>query len=80
MSPTQEQLFDLMFDPNEACNLVSNPSMAGVLDDMRSRLAEWMRATDDPLLKGPVPAPSGARVGSPDGISPSDRDAWTTVA
>ena len=75
----QEQLYDLIFDPNEACNLAGNPSMAGVLDDMRSRLGEWMRATDDPLRKGPVPAPSGAWVGNPDGVSPGDRDGWTTI-
>ena len=75
----QEQLYDLIFDPNEACNVASDPSMASVLDDMRSRLEEWMHATDDPLLKGPVPAPSGARVGNPDGVSPSERDGWTVI-
>jgi len=73
----QEQLYDLIFDPNEADNLANNPSMADVLNDMRSRLEEWMRATDDPLLKGPVPAPSGARIGDPDGVSVGD--GWTVI-
>ena len=75
----REQLYDLVFDPNEACNRAEDPSMAGVLRDMRGRLDDWMRTTDDPLLKGPVPAPSGARVGNPDGVSPSDRDLWTVI-
>ncbi|MCD6506819.1 sulfatase [Candidatus Poribacteria bacterium] len=68
----QEQLYDLIFDPNEACNLAGDPSMSDVLDEMRDRLERWMRATDDPLLKGPVPAPSGARVNDPDGLSPTE--------
>lgn len=68
----QEQLYDLIFDRNETCNLVENSAMAEVLDEMRARLERWMRATDDPLLNGPVPAPSGARFNDPDGLSPSE--------
>ncbi len=75
----QEQLYDLVFDPNEACNIADNPSMMAVLNDMRGRLEEWMRATDDPLLRGPVPAPSGARFGSPDSVSQFERNGWTVV-
>jgi len=75
----QEQLYDLVFDPNEACNVAADPSMVNVLNDMRRRLEEWMRATDDPLLNGPVPAPSRARVGNPNGISPADRNGWTVA-
>ena len=75
----QEQLYDLIFDPNEACNIADDPSAADVLADMRSRLAKWMRATDDPLLDGPVPAPSGARIGDPDGVSPIDEGLYTVT-
>jgi len=67
-----EQLYDLIFDPNEAHNLADDPSMDSVLDEMRGRLDRWMHATDDPLLRGPVPAPPGARVNDPDGLSPSE--------
>jgi len=42
--------------------------MAGVLADWRGSLDRWMRATNDPLLNGPVPAPVGALVGNPDSI------------
>jgi len=68
----EEQLYDLVFDPHEACNLAADPARADVLDDMRGRLDRWMKDTDDPLLKGPVPAPPGARVNDPDGLSPRE--------
>ncbi len=68
----EEQLFDLLFDPNEAQNLAGEPARADVLDQMRGRLQRWMESTDDPLLDGPVPAPKGAEVNDPAGASPSD--------
>ncbi len=67
-----EQLYDLVFDPNETRNLVDDPAMAEVLEEMRGRLERWMRGTDDPLLQGPVPAPPGARANDPDGLSPRE--------
>ncbi|MGP5079897.1 sulfatase [Brachybacterium alimentarium] len=57
-----EMLFDLLLDPHEARNLVSDPGHAEAMADMRARLDSWMRVTDDPLLRGPVPAPPGANV------------------
>lgn len=57
-----EQLYDLVFDPHETHNLVDDPAMQPVLNDLRTRLHTWMRETDDPLLQGRVPAPSGAQV------------------
>ena len=66
----QESLFDLTFDPNEMNNLVSDPNAATVLEEMRGRLARWMRDTQDPLLTGPIPAPVGAEVNDPDDVSP----------
>lgn len=50
----REQLYDLVFDPNEACNLAALPEFADILGEMRSRLEAWMRRTDDPLLYGDV--------------------------
>ena len=71
-APAPEQLYDLVFDPNEGHNLAGDPSMTVVLEEMRGRLDRWMRATDDPLLRGPVPAPAGVRVNDPDGLSPDE--------
>jgi N-sulfoglucosamine sulfohydrolase len=71
-APEPEQLYDLVFDPNESDNLVCDPSRVEILAEMRDRLERWMQDTDDPLLDGPVPAPSGTRVNDPDGLSPRE--------
>jgi arylsulfatase A-like enzyme len=67
-----EQLYDLVFDPNEAGNLAGDPAYAEVLEDLRERLEAWMRSTDDPLLDGDVGGPEGARANPPDQRSPSE--------
>jgi len=68
-----EQLFDLCYDPNEACNLAGQAESAEALAKMRGRLERYMRETHDPLLMGPVLAPKGARVNDPNGLSPSEK-------
>ncbi len=75
--PDTEQLYDLVFDPNESHNLIDTsgniaPAHADALADLRNRLDAWMRETDDPLLNGAVPAPSGAVVTDADGLSPKE--------
>jgi len=72
LAPPAEALYDLVLDPNEMNNLAGDRNHASVLEDMKARLDEWMRATDDPLLRGDVGAPQGARVNDPDGISPGE--------
>ena len=67
-----EQLYDLILDPQEAHNCAADPTLRAVLDDMRQRLQAWMEATDDPLLRGPVPLPPGAVANDPDGRSPEE--------
>jgi arylsulfatase A-like enzyme len=68
----KEELYDLIFDPTEQCNLVGDRSSSKPLSEMRSRLDAWMHRTSDPLLKGPVPAPPGAKVNRVDGTSPTE--------
>ena len=60
--PDAEQLYDLVADPYEMRNLAGEAAGAPVLDDLRGRLDRWMRASADPLLDGPVPAPAGAEI------------------
>ncbi len=67
-----EQLYDLVFDPQERRNVAADPANAATLADMRGRLERWMRETKDPLLSGTVPAPAGAVVNSPDALSPKE--------
>ncbi len=66
----QEELYDLVFNPNETDNLAARPDMADVLDQMRTRLDRWMRDTDDPILAGPIPLVEGGVTNDPDGLSP----------
>jgi arylsulfatase A-like enzyme len=71
-APAEEQLYDLIFDPVETNNLADDPAMADVLADLRARMDRWLEETDDPVLQGHVPAPEGARVNDPDGLSPRE--------
>ena len=65
-----EQLYDLIFDPGEVCNVVDDPALREVRDGLRARLDQWMRDTDDPILRGPVPVPPGTATKDPDDLSP----------
>lgn len=67
----EEMLYDLIFDPNEMNNLATSQEYESILQDMRDSLKSWMEETNDPLLNGYVPAPEGAKVNSPDGVSPN---------
>ena len=67
-----EQLFDLMFDPNETRNVAADPTQSAALTEMRGRLDRWMRSTNDPILHGPIVAPKGATANDPDGVSPRE--------
>ena len=68
----RKELYDLVFDPAEQCNLATSASSLPALNEMRGRLDAWMKRTHDPLLSGPVPAPPGAKVNPVDGISPRE--------
>ena len=68
----REQLYDLLFDPNETRNMAGDASASAALEDMRGRLDRWMQATKDPLLHGDVPAPKGSRINDADGTSPTE--------
>jgi N-sulfoglucosamine sulfohydrolase len=68
----EEQLYDLLFDPDEGDNLTEDPSRQGVLAEMREQLDTWMRETEDPLLDGPVLPPEGAMINEPNQLSPDD--------
>jgi len=69
----REQLYDLVLDPAEGTNLAADPPFAEELGELRDRLEDWMRQTDDPLLAGPVAPPPGALVNEQWQISPDEQ-------
>ena len=63
-------LFDLRADPLERNNLAVDSDHADLLEKMRATLDRWMMETGDPLVKGYVPPPLGAKVTPPDSYDP----------
>ncbi len=58
LAPRPEtELYDLAADPNEFNNLAGRPEVSGIEAALAARLREWMAATGDPLIDGPVPRP-----------------------
>ena len=51
----KEELFDVINDPDEWVDLAKDPVYQDIKQALRKRLDVWMRETDDPLLKGPIP-------------------------
>jgi N-sulfoglucosamine sulfohydrolase len=72
--PDRIMLFDLYLDPLERVNRAADPDYAAVLQDLTRRLEGWMRETDDPLLRGPVPRPPGARINKASCLSSLEDD------
>ena len=68
----EEQLYDLIFDPNETSNLAADAQYSDIKASLRARLEDWMRETGDPLLRGPLVWPEGFPGLDPDQTSPSE--------
>ncbi|MCK4299875.1 MAG: DUF4976 domain-containing protein, partial [Planctomycetes bacterium] len=54
--------YDLENDPLEMNNLIGNPEYGEVYRRLRGELERWQKETNDPLLRGPMAPPEGARV------------------
>ncbi len=81
----KEMLFDLQTDPMERRNLADDPQYAAVLDEMRQKLEQWIKETDDPIRLGHVRPPEGAKVtpakvwGAEEGVTEKfvpEKDHW----
>jgi hypothetical protein len=68
----REELYDLVFDPNEGRNVAGDPDNAAVLAELRRRLEAWMEERGDPILEGPIPPPPGATYNDPRQVSPAE--------
>jgi N-sulfoglucosamine sulfohydrolase len=51
------QLFDIVRDPDELHDIGGRQENAGLIKELSRKLYAWMKAVDDPILKGPVPSP-----------------------
>ena len=67
-----EMLFDLYYDPHERRNLAHDPAYLSIRRDLAGRLEEWMRRTDDPLLKGYVPKSGLVRANLKTALNPNE--------
>jgi arylsulfatase A-like enzyme len=72
----REQLYDMVLDPEEGNNLAGDPAFEQVRIELAERLERQMRETNDPLLDGPVAAPSGVRLNRQDQLS-ADEPTYT---
>lgn len=68
----REELYDLIFDPQERNNLATQPDWEPLQARLSDHLKLWMEETADPLLDGPVPLPPGAFSSDPEDVSPKD--------
>jgi N-sulfoglucosamine sulfohydrolase len=62
-------LYDLENDPIERHDVAERPEYADIRKNMEDRLSAWMEQTDDPLLKGPLRVPAGARIATREAVS-----------
>jgi arylsulfatase A-like enzyme len=54
----KDELYDLKMDPHEERNLIDDPALDKVEAELRSRLIQWMRRTDDPMLNRSTARPN----------------------
>jgi len=67
-----EQLYDLLFDPNERCNLAGRPETVEIQQELSASLLDWMKRTNDPLQKGEPDLPEHLLNNPIDGLSPRE--------
>jgi arylsulfatase A-like enzyme len=63
------ELYDLITDPHETCNLACSCDYSSIREKLECRLQLWMQQTNDPLLNGSVPRPAGAIVCTPESVN-----------
>ncbi|MFX0188499.1 MAG: sulfatase [Candidatus Hodarchaeota archaeon] len=51
---SEEELYDLKKDPNEMINLRDDPNYKDILKELKQKLFNWMKITNDPILKGRI--------------------------
>lgn len=70
---TKITLFDLYLDPLERINVAEEAYYENILQDLSSRLYNWMEKTNDPLCNGKIIPPDEALVNFPDSLTPAEK-------
>ncbi|MCM8766976.1 MAG: sulfatase [Candidatus Omnitrophica bacterium] len=60
-----EMFFDLEKDRLERENLIGNPEYKEKIEELKNKLLEWMKETNDPILNGPFSPPENAVISPP---------------
>ncbi|MEJ2296302.1 MAG: hypothetical protein P8Y23_16255, partial [Candidatus Lokiarchaeota archaeon] len=50
----EEEFYDLKNDPSEQNNLINNINYREAIKELKDKLLNWMRDTDDPILQGKI--------------------------
>jgi N-sulfoglucosamine sulfohydrolase len=69
-----EALYDLYNDPGERKNLIDNPGYKDILETLRSKLLQWQKDTDDPLLNGGIKISENWKVNKKTSFEPSSKN------
>jgi hypothetical protein len=73
--PIEEyEFYDLHDDPGERKNRIAYQDYSAKIQELKKALSYWMSETSDPLLQGPIDAPPGSLLNSPDDYSPESGD------
>ena len=73
-SVESERLYDVVFDPSEAHNLVEDTKYNDVLVEMRGKLEQWRSETNDPVSDTQIMIPPDTAVlNDPSDVSPGDK-------
>ncbi|MHB1152671.1 MAG: sulfatase family protein [Eubacteriales bacterium] len=67
----KEMMFDLYSDPVERINVVNSEKYFEIYNELSNKLKQWMLNTNDPLLKGKIQPPKGARYMKPEKFDPA---------
>ncbi|MFW9867608.1 MAG: hypothetical protein ACFFEN_16050, partial [Candidatus Thorarchaeota archaeon] len=51
---SEEELYSLKKDPTELNNLAYDPNYKDVKTELKNKLFNWMKKTEDPILKGKI--------------------------
>lgn len=69
-----EALYDLVYDPGERNDLIDDPSLSQVAEELRESLRRHMERTEDPLLQGPIQVQPSWKVNRKECMQASSKD------